>query len=179
MSSTIDAYAWMDQAACKDEDLSEHDPFDPPTGGKYQSYVDEALAICARCPVVDECLDDALRMGDIYGIKGGKTSTEREAILKGAKVPAQRSPKKSGAQRRKEQGIKKTPQTEAEREKKIARQRSQYAAMTEEQRAAKRERNREAVARYEARKAELEVTELVEDVDLEQVTEDQAELSVA
>ena len=156
--STVDAYSWMDKAICNDMDLSEHDPFDPPTGGKYQSFVDEALAICRQCPVREACLDDALRMGDVYGVKGGKTGPERDAILNPKKVPEQRSAKKSGAQRRKDLGIKTTPRTEAEREKETARKRNQSASLTEEQRAAKRERNREAVARYAAtdreRKAE-------------------------
>jgi hypothetical protein len=155
VSSAIDAYAWMNQAACDGDDL---DLFYPEPGPEYQSQVEEALAICAQCEVRDACRTDAFERRDVDGIKGGMTGQERKAILTPKAVPAQRSPKKSGAQRRKEQGIKNTPRTEAEREKENARKRNQSASLTEEQRAAKRERNREAVARYAAtdreRKAE-------------------------
>ena len=182
MSSTIDAYAWMDQAPCKDMDLSEHDPFDPPTGGRYQSVVDEALAICARCPVVDECLDDALRMGDVWGVKGGKTGPERDAILHPKKIPAQRSPDKA----------KKTADERREEEK--ARNRRQYANESDEARERRRERTRERMARYyrdnkdkynayqreryQRQKAEREAAELVDEV-AETQEVDGPEMSVA
>jgi WhiB family redox-sensing transcriptional regulator len=152
MSSTIDSYAWMDRAECRDMDLSEHDPFDPPVGkGRGGDIVREALAICGRCEVREECLSDALRQRDVYGIKGGTTGPEREAILMG-----RRTSKKSGAERRKEQGIKKPPRTEAEKIARKARDQARVAA-----------------------KKEQEAAELVEDVVTEPVAVEEYELSVA
>ena len=130
MSSTIDAYAWMDQAECRDMDLSSHDPFDPPSGGRYQSFVDEALAICARCNVRDECLTDALQQRDVYGVKGGTTGQQREDIL--------RAP---------------------ERVKVSEQNRKKYAAQTEEQRQRHRERNRERMARARSQRPEMRARE--------------------
>jgi WhiB family redox-sensing transcriptional regulator len=40
-----------------------------------------ALATCARCPVVDACLQDALTNARLYGVWGGRTETERRAML--------------------------------------------------------------------------------------------------
>lgn len=187
MSSTVDAYAWMDKAICNDMDLSEHDPFDPPTGGKYQSFVDEALAICAQCPVQAECREDALRMRDTYGVKGGTTGPEREAMLKGAavKVPAPRSAKKSGAQRRKEQGIKTPTRTEEEklarkaRDQRLVERRAREAREDQEAdkeataREKKNERNRESRNRHRdeinARKREARLERTPQQIEADRV----------
>lgn len=39
-----------------------------------------AKAICAECPVRQECLDHAVRYREIFGIWGGKTEKERRAL---------------------------------------------------------------------------------------------------
>lgn len=39
----------------------------------------EAKAICARCPVASQCLEEALDRGDQYGIWGGMSVEERKA----------------------------------------------------------------------------------------------------
>jgi hypothetical protein len=42
-----------------------------------------AKKICAECPVIHECLTDALSIPhrDQYGVSGGKTALERQRIL--------------------------------------------------------------------------------------------------
>lgn len=35
---------------------------------------------CARCPIRGACLEDALRNGDDFGIRGGTTGPERKLI---------------------------------------------------------------------------------------------------
>jgi hypothetical protein len=42
-----------------------------------------AKKICAECPVIHECLTDALTVHhrDQYGVYGGKTALERQRIL--------------------------------------------------------------------------------------------------
>lgn len=68
---------WMDRAACITED--------PELFCRVDS-IDAATATCARCPVRDVCLTDALRdeQGLVarrrYGIRGGLTPAERWAI---------------------------------------------------------------------------------------------------
>ena len=44
----------------------------------------EAKAICARCPVIAECLAYALEQREDFGIWGGKDERERRAIRKAA-----------------------------------------------------------------------------------------------
>lgn len=63
MSSTT----WQERAACSDLDKPEY--FFP---GKDESP-EEALRICAPCPVRIECLVFASRMGHWHGIWGGVT----------------------------------------------------------------------------------------------------------
>lgn len=41
-----------------------------------------AKVICQRCPVVAECLADALDNGTEYGVWGGMTERERRALLR-------------------------------------------------------------------------------------------------
>lgn len=39
-----------------------------------------ALAICAACPVVDDCLDHALATNERFGIWGGTTEKQRKQL---------------------------------------------------------------------------------------------------
>jgi WhiB family transcriptional regulator, redox-sensing transcriptional regulator len=45
----------------------------------------EAKKICATCPIIYECLQEALASNEEYGIWGGTTPSERKAIVKKAK----------------------------------------------------------------------------------------------
>lgn len=45
--------------------------------------IKKAKAICHDCPVVDECLEWALRIQLGHGIAGGLTQGERRLLLKG------------------------------------------------------------------------------------------------
>jgi WhiB family redox-sensing transcriptional regulator len=156
VSSTIDAYQWMDQAECKDMDLSEHDPFDPPSGGRYQSFVDEALAICARCNVREECLTDALQQRDVHGVKGGKTGPERADLLAGLRVPKQRdkesAPKRVDTRTSKEKYANESAEA---RERRRIRARENNAAYRARRRDSINARNRERY--WDSKSEELEV----------------------
>jgi WhiB family redox-sensing transcriptional regulator len=50
--------------------------------------VNEAKAVCHRCPVRDECLDRALRADWVEGIWGGTTEAERRALLRRGAAPS-------------------------------------------------------------------------------------------
>lgn len=73
--------SWLRSAACaaEDPDLFHPDKDDPQRGAK----VERAKAVCARCPVIAECRDLADRLegrkgkGEIYGVWGGESVTER------------------------------------------------------------------------------------------------------
>jgi len=60
--------AWRDRAACRDMVAAEYDPFFADTADLQA----EAIAICAKCPVRDDCLTFAVRTGQQYGIWGGQ-----------------------------------------------------------------------------------------------------------
>ena len=65
--------AWTNQAACRGTDT---EIFYPVTSDEEA----EALSICATCPVRAQCLDDALRNRETYGIWGGTTPEQRRRI---------------------------------------------------------------------------------------------------
>jgi WhiB family redox-sensing transcriptional regulator len=69
---------WRKRAACKDEDPELFFPIGDV--GPAVTQIDEAKAICRRCPVVDECLNWALTMGEDDGVWGGMSEDERRAI---------------------------------------------------------------------------------------------------
>jgi len=41
----------------------------------------KAIAVCSRCPVINECLEFSLRTKQRYGVWGGTTSAERLEML--------------------------------------------------------------------------------------------------
>lgn len=73
---------WRTRAACRGVDIN---IFYPPEDDD-QCYSKEAIALCARCPVRDECLMNALSGADgtnklSYGYWGGTTPEERLAMI--------------------------------------------------------------------------------------------------
>ncbi|MGW5665488.1 WhiB family transcriptional regulator [Streptomyces sp. NPDC003758] len=69
---------WRDRAACLrvDPDLF----FPIGNSGPTLEQIDEAKAVCGRCPVVEQCLDWAMEVGQVEGIWGGMTESERRAM---------------------------------------------------------------------------------------------------
>ncbi len=71
--------AWHDRAACRKAPELYYDP----EGEKpRQKAVRERQArrICEGCPVLLDCLADALERNERYGIRGGKTEEERREM---------------------------------------------------------------------------------------------------
>jgi len=60
--------SWRDLAACLKVVSADYDPFFADSA-ELQA---EAVAICAMCPVRDDCLTFAVRTGQQYGIWGGQ-----------------------------------------------------------------------------------------------------------
>jgi WhiB family redox-sensing transcriptional regulator len=74
---------WMINAACRgapDPDLW----FAPSEVGPGAAQVAEAKAVCAGCPVREDCLELALTLGLDYGVFGGFTASERRALRRAA-----------------------------------------------------------------------------------------------
>lgn len=66
---------WREQAACGGADAAIFFP-----AGEDEALVGAARAICARCPVSDECLRYALATNQTEGIWGGMTGSERRRL---------------------------------------------------------------------------------------------------
>lgn len=66
---------WMQRAACR----GVRPELWFPTGREDPT---EAKAVCARCPVRDECLEYALRFNVKHGVWGGLTEPERRRLAR-------------------------------------------------------------------------------------------------
>ena len=66
---------WFDDAACRDADM---DIFFPVS----DAHADAAKAICAVCPVREECLEYALNLRPADGVFGGLTPIERHRLIR-------------------------------------------------------------------------------------------------
>lgn len=64
---------WWQDALCAQVDI---DIFFPDKGGSTK----EAKFICNRCPVKSDCLDEALKVGERFGVRGGLSERERRKL---------------------------------------------------------------------------------------------------
>lgn len=76
---SIEPTPWMKQAECSG--APEH-YFFPGSGGTY----DKGKAICAGCPVRQECLEFAIETPCEDGLYGGLTYKERQALVRERKT---------------------------------------------------------------------------------------------
>ncbi len=78
MSAIADGFDWQMRAACRGPQSV---MFFPPTMAETKDERSEresrAKAICARCAVIDDCLEYALRIREPHGIWGGLNEQER------------------------------------------------------------------------------------------------------
>lgn len=66
---------WSTHAACRDSAVEFF-----PDAGETASVIRSAKAICETCPVVHECLAEALERHERHGVWGGLTEMERAAV---------------------------------------------------------------------------------------------------
>lgn len=76
IKNLLQRYSWMDQADCKGKT---HLMF--PKEHKDITYIVEARALCASCPVKPQCLEYALEFpsADMHGVWAGLTSRQLAA----------------------------------------------------------------------------------------------------
>jgi WhiB family redox-sensing transcriptional regulator len=72
------AMDWRHRALCRDEDPELFFPIG--TTGPALVQIEQAKAVCRRCPVTQSCLDWALRAGQDSGVWGGLSEDERRAL---------------------------------------------------------------------------------------------------
>jgi WhiB family redox-sensing transcriptional regulator len=73
-----EAMDWRHRALCRDEDPELFFPVG--TTGPALVQIEQAKVVCGRCPVVESCLDWALRSGQDSGVWGGLSEDERRAL---------------------------------------------------------------------------------------------------
>lgn len=67
--------SWHEDAACASSDPSLFFAGD-------EEVVDDAMAMCAGCPVRRECLEFALEVGEMHGVWGGTTEAQRRRMIR-------------------------------------------------------------------------------------------------
>ena len=75
---------WREDAACRGLDPQEaFRIFFPPLIGGRQSIYNEARSYCENCPVVEDCLDEAILFNDRDGYRGGMSAVMRTRMHAG------------------------------------------------------------------------------------------------
>lgn len=80
-SPIIESYAWQWEGACMGADSSVFFSPEAERGAKRHRREEAAKALCATCPVIDQCREHALRVQEPYGVWGGLTESERAKLL--------------------------------------------------------------------------------------------------
>ena len=82
LSPIIEDWEWQYQGECTKVDPSifflEHGERSTTKRKKEQ----KAISICRRCPVVNKCLEHALKVPEIYGVWGATTEDQRRSMLR-------------------------------------------------------------------------------------------------
>lgn len=79
MIEVVDERPWRESAACL-EVIGEVDFFPSPDD---EVSIARAKAVCAACPVIEECGVFALETGQVDGVWGGLTARERLLARRG------------------------------------------------------------------------------------------------
>lgn len=80
----MENYDWQLEGACRRSNTETFFFAEAERGKRRLAREQAAKAVCATCPVVQACLDHALKVREPYGVWGGTTPEERESILRGA-----------------------------------------------------------------------------------------------
>ncbi len=76
----LDCYEWQYEGACRDVDPELFFSPESERGPRRRARERAAKSYCARCPVVQQCLAHALAVKEPYGVWGGLTTGERQAL---------------------------------------------------------------------------------------------------
>lgn len=79
VTNPLERGQWRRDAACLGMDTEDF----------YDSELErERKQVCAGCPVIDVCLEDAVLKGDYDGVRGGLSGDERRALIRFARRAA-------------------------------------------------------------------------------------------
>lgn len=77
----LDQWEWQMQGACRAEDTALFFHPEGERGPRRSNREAAAKAVCARCPVLMTCREHALATREPFGVWGGLSEADREAIL--------------------------------------------------------------------------------------------------
>jgi WhiB family transcriptional regulator, redox-sensing transcriptional regulator len=77
-AAEADSASWQSRAACLDCDPDLFFPIAP--SGPALQQIEQAKAVCVRCPVRRECLQYALATRQVHGVWGGTSEEERQQL---------------------------------------------------------------------------------------------------
>ncbi|MGV9348636.1 WhiB family transcriptional regulator [Streptomyces spiralis] len=80
---------WRDHAACRGQDPDLFFPIG--TTGPALAQIEQAKAVCRRCPVQDRCLEWALNTDQTIGVWGATTESERRGLKRRRATARRRS----------------------------------------------------------------------------------------
>ncbi|MET0447444.1 MAG: WhiB family transcriptional regulator [Aeromicrobium sp.] len=81
-----ETYEWQYEGACREADPETFFSPDAERGPRRRAREAAAKAMCAVCPVIQECLQHALTVREPYGVWGGLNINERDSILQAQKA---------------------------------------------------------------------------------------------
>ncbi len=76
-----EVWQWQQSGACRELPSEMFFHPDGERGPSRRNREKKALAVCATCPVIKQCRNQALTIQEPYGIWGGLTEDDRFAIL--------------------------------------------------------------------------------------------------
>ncbi len=76
-----EVWDWQLHGACRGADTLLFFHPDGERGSARRRRQVSAKAVCARCPVLDECRRHALQVHEPYGVWGGMSEEERSRVL--------------------------------------------------------------------------------------------------
>ena len=83
----MERWEWQYQGACRQTGSEEFFHPEGERGASRRRRDANAKAICADCPVLQQCREHALAVREPYGVWGGLSEDERSAIL-AKEIPA-------------------------------------------------------------------------------------------
>jgi len=75
-----DVWEWQFDGSCRSRNPDVFFHPDGERGPSRRRRDSEAKAVCLDCPVLRNCREHALQVGEPYGVWGGMTEQEREAM---------------------------------------------------------------------------------------------------
>ena len=73
----VEVYEWQFEGACREADPELFFSPESERGPRRRARERAAKTFCSRCPVVQQCLQHALKVKEPYGVWGGLTAGER------------------------------------------------------------------------------------------------------